>query len=172
MDKRAVVYAFLISVLFQACLGDNAKKRQTVQEDEFYTEAGGWDWVRIPLIKPYQATTVISTNEKSIWNIDFKKGLGTYNVRKIGVEDSTIYILSGRLDDTENILTLLNNNNVPTAWYIIDTRSKVEKGFASEKEFDKYLISQGYKYPKWYDIDSLCEALGDGGEVPWIPPHL
>jgi hypothetical protein len=136
--------------------------------DDFYTVTGGWDWVRVPLLKPYEAKKVDPEVETSNWGVALFNSLGTYNVKRVAAQDSIVYILSGRVDD-KNDSTLVNLRTVPTGWYAINVKTKLEKGFANEEEFKAYIKANNYPIPKWHSIDSLSKALGEGGQVPWIP---
>lgn len=173
MDKPTIIIPTLfLAVLLTSCWGQGEPKNNNQKSvDDFYTVTGGWDWIRVPLLKPYEAKKIDPEIETNGWGVKFYTSLGTFNVRRIDVQDSIIYILSGQINTTDDssINTLVNNTNVPTAWYAIDTRKGTEKGFASEAEFNSYISENKYPVPEWHDIDSLSKALGNGGKVPWIP---
>lgn len=168
MDKRAITIAsFILAVLTCGC--GNMGSKEDENQDKFYTVTGGWDWLRIPLLKPYELKNA-SPKTKNSWDIEFVNSFGTFNVKKVDVQDSVIYLLSGRINKSDtNTITIVNSKNVPTAWFAIDVKTKTEKGFASEEEFKAYIKTNNYPVPQWHDIDSLSKALGEGGKVPWMP---
>lgn len=170
MAKQQII--ILLSLLLAVLCGcgntGNQDKEKQDKQDKFYTVAGGWDWVRVPLLKPYAAKKVDPEVETSNWGVEFFNSLGTYNVKRVAVQDSVVYILSGQVDEKKDS-TLVNLRNVPTGWYAIDVRTKTEKGFASEQEFKAYIKENNYPAPQWHDIDSLSKALSEGNQVPWIP---
>lgn len=166
MAKRKIILSGLALVVLCGC--DNMSNKNKEKQDEFYTVTGGWDWIRVPLIKPYEVKKADPEIETNNWGIEFINSFGTYNVKRIDVQDSIIYILSGKMDD-KNDSTIVNSENVPTAWFAIDARTKTEKGFSSEAEFKEYIKENSYPAPQWHNIDSLSKALGEGGKVPWMP---
>lgn len=175
MNKRPIVFATFLVMLFllTSCWGqsDNEQvKDQEKEVDKFYTETGGWDWIRVPLIKPYEAKKIDPKLETNGWGIKLQSKLFQIDkVKKIDVQDSVIFILSGKIDNGIDDITAIGTLNVPTAWFVIDVKAKTEKGFSSASEFDKYLQSNNYPKPHWQDIDSISKMLGNRGQVPWIP---
>ncbi|ATL49379.1 hypothetical protein COR50_20575 [Chitinophaga caeni] len=142
---------------------DNGQaKDQQKQVDKFYTETGGWDWIRVPLIKPYEAKKIDPKLESSNWYISYGKIDNAINVKDVSVIDSIIYAYCG---DS----TLLDYKYIKAAWFIFDVKKNIKQGFSSESEFDNYLQSNNYPKPHWQDIDSISEMLGNGGQVPWMP---
>ena len=99
MVKRAIVKLIILCLLlfnFQNCGSRNLNKEQ---EDSFYVELGGWDYKRIPLIKPYEIINVNPEIDKS-WTINLsvssKLRQGQIgNLKKVSVTDSIIYAVSG-----------------------------------------------------------------------------
>jgi hypothetical protein len=166
MDKRTIIIGTVLLNLLIGC-GSRRDSRKNDQ-DTFYTVTGGWDWVRVPLLKPYEVKKADPEIETNDWGIEFINSFGTYNVKRVDVKDSIVFILSGKVDN-KNDSTIVNSQNVPTAWFVIDTKRKTEKGFASEEAFKSYIKDNNYPRPRWHDIDSLSKALANGSKVPWMP---
>lgn len=164
MDKRQIITWVLI-IAITACW--DAPKRQP-ERDDFYETKGGWDWIRVPLIKPYEALKIDPEVQTNPWVINlFSPNLvNTDHVRKICVKDSILYIISGMVAGTGDS-TSLGTRNLPTVWFIINSKQKTEKGFKSAKEFDKYIVENNYPLPDWHDIDTLFHNLSNGGKLPW-----
>lgn len=167
MDKRKIILSGLLFFILCGC--EDRSSRNEKNQNEFYTVTGGWDWIRVPLIKPYQAIKVDPEVETNGWGIKLYSNLYQIDkAKRIDVKDSIIYVLSGKVDGKEDF-TAIGTYNLPTAWFILDTRQKTENGFASEAEFRQYIKKNNYFLPQWHDIDSLSKALGEGGKVPWMP---
>ncbi|MDJ1467910.1 hypothetical protein QNI19_29135 [Cytophagaceae bacterium DM2B3-1] len=168
MDKRQII---VVSLLIVVCgCWNTSKQNKEKKQDDFYTTTGGWDWIRVPLLKPYDVRKTDPEIEANSWTIKFYTSLGTYNVKQVDVKDSIIFVLSGKVDEkNDSDSTLVNLINVPTGWYIIDTRKKIEKGFPSKEEFEMYIKENHYPIPQWHNIDSLSNALSQGAQVPWQP---
>lgn len=160
-----MILIFLLLFLF-GCNSLSSSKR----EDTFYSTFGGMGhWIRLPFIKPYEAKIVNPDMEESSWSIYPTKSLFIIgNIEYIDVQDSVIYILAGQVGRNKDS-TAIGTRNVPTAWFAIDVRSGVEKGFESDVEFYQYLSTKQYKRPHWLQIDSLVNEIGKGKPLPWLP---
>jgi hypothetical protein len=165
MAKREIVIFSIMLASFYGC--GNRTNVGKNDQDEFYNVTGGWDWVRVPLIKPYEVKKVdpeIKTNSWTIVLFDTLANLSNIeNVKKVGVVDSTIFVLSGGDKDS----TYFGGIKVAVAFHILNVKKKIERGFTSELEFNAYIDDNNYSIPSWYDIDSLSEALGNKGNLPW-----
>ncbi len=164
MDKRKIIieilYAFLTTILF-SCMNKIEKQNP----DSFYENISGYDWIRIPLVKPYELRIANPQDSTSMWDIAFVKLLGTYNVKKVDVKDSIIYILSGDIGNGGS--TFVNLTNAPTGWFIIDTKINTEVGFFNENDFNDYIINHRYPKPAWMCIDSLSNSIVKENKLPW-----
>jgi hypothetical protein len=167
MDKREVIILGLSLILIGSCFNTKDKGKEKKQ-DSFYSNTGGWDWVRIPLIKPYAAKKIDPRIKSNGWGIKLMSNLYQIDrAKKVSIQDSIIYVISGKISDQEDI-TAIGTHNFPTAWFIIDTKFKTEKGFPSKNTFDQYILNNGYPVPVWYDLDSLSNALEKGEKLPWF----
>lgn len=129
------------------------------EQDSFYNR-DNWGLIRMPLIKPYVVETAESKSE-STWGIKFVHSFGTYNIKRVAVQDSIVFLRSGKVDERDDS-TLVNSENVSKAWFVINTRNQVEKGFDNELAFKNYIKENNYPLPHWYSIDSLSKSLGSG----------
>ncbi|RBQ02711.1 hypothetical protein DRW42_25540 [Pedobacter miscanthi] len=70
--------------------GNNSKNSK--QSDEFYTDKGGMDWGRVPIIKPYEIVTLRPGNwgVRSVDASDVR--LSIPGVRSVNDVDSIIFI--------------------------------------------------------------------------------
>jgi hypothetical protein len=163
VDKRTIIIPTLLALLLTSCRGQGEPKNgNQKQVDEFYTVTGGWDWIRVPLLKPYEVKKIDPNIETNTWYIAYGKIDNAINVKSVSVIDSIIYAYC--CDST-----LLDYKYVKSAWFIFDTKQDIKQGFPSEAEFNQYINDNKYPVPQWHDIDSLSKALGNGGKVPWIP---
>lgn len=154
------MHTFLAITLF-GCMNKIEKQNP----DSFYENISGYNWIRIPLVKPYELRITNPQDSTSMWDIAFVKLMGTYNIKKVDVKDSIIYILSGDIGDGGN--TFVNLTNANTGWFIIDTKMKTEKGFFNEKDFNDHIIIHRYSRPSWMSIDSLANSIIKKNKLPW-----
>jgi len=164
MEKRILVlilFGGLMIYNITGCIRD-AKK---VADPFYYTFSNG-DLQIVPLIKPYKIECV--QGQESNWSMDFSDGYGTFNIKRIDVNDSIIYLLCGQIDSINSITFISGIGNVPTAWFILDTKKKKEVGFKTLVEFNNFLKSSHYGHPRWRNIDSLYTRLCNGGNQPWL----
>ena len=133
--QQVIVLGLLLATLYGCGNRNNNENKQ----DEFYSVTGGWDWVRVPLLKPYEVKRVDPEIKTNPWGTKLYSDLYSADrVKRVDVQDSVIYLLCGTVDEKKDT-TAIGTKNVPTAWFAIDTRTKTEKGFASEEEFNTYI---------------------------------
>jgi hypothetical protein len=162
MNKGSLL---LLLVMITTTLEGCMNKKEQPTPDSFYESFTGYDYNRIPLIKPYELRTYNPQDGQSRWDIAFVKLLGTYNVKKVDVQDSIIYILSGNVGDGDS--TFVNRTTAPTGWFIIDARLSNEKGFLNQNDFNDYILQHQYPNPLWMDIDSLADSIRKKNKLPW-----
>jgi hypothetical protein len=146
-----------IPVLLCGCNAPNE------EQDDFYNR-DNWGLIRMPLIKPYVAVTGDDGPNRR-WTIGPVHLFATYNIKRVAVQDSIVFLRSGKVDE-RNDSTIINTINVSKAWFVIDARNQVEKGFDNENEFKQYVEKNNYPLPHWYNLDSLAELLGSKS-LPW-----
>lgn len=165
MANYKIIVLGLFLITFLGCNNVFKKNEKKVIQEEVYTSRGGWDWIRVPLLKPYEVKKIDPDIEKNTWVLNFKRQLRNHaatNVKQVNVIDSTIYIACG---DS----TLFDFQYVKSAWYIISLKKNYEIGFTVESEFIKFIQENNYTAPYWYDLDSLSNVLGMGAKLPWFP---
>ncbi len=131
------------------------------KEGDFYTRSSGWDYARLPLIEPYEATNV--TGDEWLLDNDLINPSGNNsagNISKIGVSKPYIFIYC---DST----TLVNGQEVDCAWYIINADKNELSTFLTEKECNNYLSKRKITLPEMYEIDSLWNEFDKAEKLPW-----
>jgi len=158
-------YLFLLLVACSAC-GSNGKQKQ-----DFYARAGGWDWVRLPLLEPYEVRLVDPEIPQNSWLFEFKDPTlgGTQLVKRVAIEDSIIYLRCGSITEFDRDTTNIGSTMSPTAWFVIDVYMKTEEGFPEEAAYLAYLEEHHYPRPRWLDVDSLSDTFGKNKKLPWQP---
>lgn len=156
---------FIAILLFMTSC--NYGSKQDKQTDSFYAKSSGFDYRRLPLIKPYEA---ISTN-KETWDVQFhvkgKKYPETYvtgviNVKKVAVQNGVLMLFT----PDSNFIT----EGLPIyQWFVVIPEKQVEKGFETEQEFLDYLKGIGMEKPEMKDIDTLHDQFEKTKCLDWIP---
>jgi hypothetical protein len=151
--------------------------------DAYYIETEGLDYVRFPLIKPFDATSGAS----DIWILGIGHDTFVYsdNIYEITVLKNFILVHSIGV-------TIVDGDSVQEGWYVFNTTDKeflkkfktekdflknygIEKyflkGFETEKEFSKYLKSIHIDEDKlvWQKPADLYKQFKETGCLPWIP---
>lgn len=153
LKEKIIILCFVVS-FFQACNNKNDSV------DTFYTEKGGWDNGRIPLLKPYEA---IIDNKELGWGIgleglDGDTGFG--NIKSVNVIDSVILIYS------EN--SILHGIDVKQSWHVIIPSKRIEKGFSKKLDYTNYLNELGLaQEPKLYDIEIVAGYFDKYDDIDW-----
>lgn len=151
-----------------SCFENNSGKKQ---QDNFYLTGAGWDWLRLPLIKPYYAMCPSlnrDSDEKKPWDVELYSDLlySAHNIKYLNIQDSIIYILCGSVNDNLDS-TIVKGNIVAKAWFIVDVKRKEENHFLQEQEFYAYVKKRKYPKPVWQNIDSIHNKFGETGKLPW-----
>jgi len=109
----------------------------TQNTDTFYTDKGGVDYMRVPLIKPYELLSIPGHDN---WAARLKEN--TLNVSVDSVKMANVF---------QNIILLYSTNTVFQSepvrelWVVIIPNKHVEVGFDNFKECAAYLRKQGVK---------------------------
>lgn len=146
----------LVFISLSACRQDNKHK-----VDEFYTEKGEWDSVRIPFIKPYEAIIV---DEKHSWVMNLKVLDGGtssfYNIKKATVENGFILAYTGR--------TLMMSVEIKESWWVISPSRKIEKGFSDQQQYWTYLKTLGFKKePRLHRMKVIASYYENHDTMVW-----
>jgi len=128
--------------------------------DLFYTNTGGFDLKRVPLIKPYEAIKV-SDNE---WQIQLftTRLLSTviHFANEVDLVDSAILIhVKGE--------TIIKENIYNEGWFIVIPKLNLEEGFNIKGDFDEYLSKLHLKDYKFKLTDSVYAQFVRDGYVKW-----
>lgn len=129
--------------------------------DGFYTDIGGFGtYLRIPLIKPYEAKRIT----KDEWRIDLQTPqlleLSIHHVMGLNVINNVIIIYA---EGEVSIRDVKYNE----AWFVIIPEMKEEKGFEKKEDFDKYLSSLQIINPKFYNVNKVYEEFSKNKKIDW-----
>jgi hypothetical protein len=127
----------------------------------FFASTGGWDYRRMALIEPYDAT---NTTNDGPWRIGLKTitPSGAAKATKLNVIDKK-YIIAYAPD------SVLNHERVEEVWFVIIPAENIEQGFATEAEFLAYLSYRGVEQPELRDVEALYQELFENGYLDWFP---
>jgi hypothetical protein len=161
-----IVVSTLALFVFQACtfLLYDVIKSPDVQPTgvAFFESGGGWDYIRIPLIEPYQA---LSADEKT-WSISLKTDSYRY---QFSIDISELDVINSRFIATYCANCTLDGVQVDERWFIIIPEENIEIGFTKEEEFLTYLEDKGIDNPNLTDVNELYDEFVDKGYLEWFP---
>lgn len=142
-DKMKQHIFLLITILSIVGCGSNSKNGK--QSDEFYTDKGGIDLWRVPLIKPYEIVT-LREGDWGARSVDtFDVPLSMPGVRTVNVVDSVIFIFGTK--------TILNGQEVEAAWFVIKSKNHKVWGFKDHQNYLNHIHSIGIgNEPKLLDV--------------------
>lgn len=154
---------FLITYL-SACnsVNDRDAQKERQSDDDFYTDRGGFaTFLRVPLIKPYEAQKI----SKDVWRIHLRitadiLALAIDNVKEINVVDSCILVHS-------NGGTPIKHVNYNEAWFVIIPAQNIEKAFTEKEDFLDYLTTQNISASKLYNVDRAYDRFYETRKVDW-----
>ena len=150
-------------LLITSCRGEKNKfKFKTYEEKFFYTDCNGFDYIRFPLIMPYEAMCIDREN----WIINLNPGVGYYlsinDILEVSVVDSMIFVHT-------NSTGFFDGDHEPWQWFVVIPSKKIEIGFSTKKEFEKYLEQFNTREINWINIENAYYQFKDTECLPWIP---
>ncbi len=160
-----------------SCNFSNKKEKipnKNKNTDIFYIENEGLDYVRFPLIKPFDITSI---DVEQSWLL----GRG-HNTDIYADYISQLIVFKDYVLVHSNGNTIVDSNSVKEAWYIVDTKEKdfskdfttekkFLKGFTTKKDFLNYIKSINIDSAKlnWQKPADLYKQFKETGCLPWIP---
>jgi hypothetical protein len=131
--------------------------------DKFYTDQGEFDMSRFPLIKPYEAMTLIPPDESG------------WFVRPEDSDTSAYQVISGvkALNNIDSIIfayaenTFINGQEVKKGWFVLIPKQQKLLDFSTEKKYFKYLDSVGIKPPKLFNPNRVLHYYFDKDTLDW-----
>jgi hypothetical protein len=134
----------------------------------FYVSDGDWDFLRMPLIEPYE---IIKGSEDLGWSMKLFIAPTEQNyyrsvkrIERIAIEENAILIHSSYIESSAEVL-----GKEILFWYVIIPDEKIEKGFKEEYEFQRYTQELGIINPKWIDPLTAFQQFEKTGCLDWIP---
>lgn len=153
-----------LAIAFLSCnRSKNNHKFSSEKEQDFYTEHQGMDYIRFPLIMPYE---VICTDLQEMnWLVDLKTNPNYYSsitkLQKIAISKGVISIYS--MDNT-----LVTAGQEVWHWFVVFPSKKIEIGFSSEKAFNEYIKSNGITNLNWIEPNEAYHQFKKTECLPWI----
>lgn len=122
------------------------------------------DYVRFPLIYPYEVMNADFGDEKWIINLNGNIPFygSVYKVSQIAVEKDIIMAYTDRTDR-------IFNDEAALQWFVLIPSKKIEVGFSSELEFKKYIHNCGVSDFLWWNVRDAYKKFKKTECLPWIP---
>lgn len=139
-------------------------------QDSFYEEGSGWDYLRFPLLKPYYA---IYIDNESGWGIplqlepskrNFLHYLQIQDVRKIAIDKGIIMVYT----PFEKPIYVSPEQEKELHWFIL-IPDQAELGFETEEEFTAQIKEYDIGQPLWQEPKSILQTYDQTGCLNWIP---
>ncbi|GAB1472090.1 hypothetical protein MASR2M66_29680 [Chloroflexota bacterium] len=160
---------FSMVVLFVICIY-GCKPIEYIQRDPFYKYGNGSNYLRFPLIKPYDA---IYLDDGFGWRIllsgnILESNMYYYNqindISKISVINKLIIVNSAYTQDIEEDI-----GEKQYYWFVLLPTQKTEQGFETESDLLSYLQMQGVLSVTWDTPDQIMEEFESTLCLDWIP---
>jgi hypothetical protein len=150
-------------IIFVCCYLTSCKQNSSrnASSDSFYTDKGSFDMARIPLIKPYEATTPSTNVNWIVASIDT-------NDIPVTIEGTKELNITHGMILIHSVNTTLNYQPVKEAWFIIFPKKRHIKGFESHKKYTDLLKQLGLiNEPKLYSLGKVFNYFDSHGKVNW-----
>ena len=169
MNKNKLQFNF-VTVLLLVVLLSGCMTMASSNRDPFYRDNGGWDSVRIPLIKPYYAILIKGDRN---WQIplfanvsskDIYYYITLHHVEKIAVESSILMVYTPYIENVDASI-----GQKVLHWFVFVPDKNLETGFDNEADFLKYIQNYDVQVPAWEFPDSIYKQFIKTGCLDWIP---
>ena len=129
MNNLKTIIIFLILVIIISCSRNKNKYPFANQKEKnFYTNCGGFDYIRFPLIYPYDVQNADVGSDKWIIDLDLHELYNSiYKAKDVCVVDSIILAHSTSTNP-------IREGRKPLQWFVIVPSDSIEIGFSSETE--------------------------------------
>ena len=151
-------------------------------QTDFYSDSGGWDYRRVPLIAPYELLSTLKHDNIRVWFCIKRNNLNEFggpgldtdrlSVEYVGISDSIIYLgYSEAFDD------IIIGGERYAAWKshrfaIIDVPTNSVEWHETEDEWLNALNKRNIINPQLHHVDSLYEDLANNNRLLSNPPKL
>ena len=163
MRALRLIISFWIAGVLGCNTTENSDSDKRINSmDPFYSDRGGFGtYLRIPLIKPYEAIKV----SKEEWRIELQVTkelleLSIHNVTEISVHDSVIFVYAKGGTSIRHII-------YDEAWFVIIPSKNLEKGFTEKEQLLSYLKEQNISEPKLYNANNVYEKFRKEQKINW-----
>lgn len=160
MPRTLILFISLFAIISLYACNPLEKKTDNVKRDVFYTDKGGFDRPRIPLIKPYELVKVSSSE----WRMELLStdllALSVHNIKGVSIDSSRIFLYSE--GGTE-----VRNNQYNKAWFIVDATTGKEKAILGYQDFYSEVTSLGLSQILLHSPDSVYRAFNSSGIIEW-----
>lgn len=149
-------------------------------QTDFYSDSGGWDYRRVPLIAPYELLSTLKHDNSRVWFCIKRNNLNEFggpglntdrlSVEYAGIADSTIYLsYSEAFDD-------IIDRERQSAWkshrfVIIDVPTDSIEWHETKDEWLNALNKRNITNPQLHHVDSLYEDFANNNRILFNPPQ-
>lgn len=158
----SIVSLTLISCSGSQSTDDSRALYDSTTSNTFYSKTTGFDYRRLPLLKPYEA---MSINQKT-WSIKLQLHSLRYQP---SINDITQLGISGEVIVSYSKDTLLEGESVADAWFIIIPANSIERGFSDYASMTAFLGEKRKAIPDLKDADQYYKTFIDGDRLDWFP---
>lgn len=149
-------------------------------QTDFYSDLGGWDYRRVPLIAPYELCSMLKYDNIRVWVCIKRNNLNEFggpgldtdrlSVEYAGISDSIIYLsYSEAFDD------VIIGGERYDAWKshrfaIIDVPTDSIEWHETKDKWLNALNKRNITNPQRYHVDSLYEDFANNNRLLFNPP--
>lgn len=150
-------------------------------QTDFYSDLGGWDYRRVPLIAPYELCSTFKHDNIRVWVCIKRNNLNEFggpglntdrlSVEYAGISDSTIYLsYSEAFDD---IISGKRYDALTSPRFaIIDVPTDSIEWHETEAEWLDALHKRNIANPQRHHVDSLYEDFANNNRLLFNPPKM
>ncbi|HRH37889.1 MAG TPA: hypothetical protein PK760_06060 [Flavobacteriales bacterium] len=165
LSLGGVILLLLVKVVVNWAI---AERRCPWHYSDYYTKKGGWDYIRMPLIQPYDLESLDGGDrwDAGYWNGASREPIYADEV----VVFDTLFVTYAAVDPTPPY-------SHPEHWALCIPKRKVVIKAATWNDMRNIIVERTtvtdttyWNNISWLDCDSLWARFREkGGSLPWIP---
>ena len=168
-NKKTFIFKFLailLSVMVVGCLDKKGETNKLIIDD-YYTRGTGWDYQRIPLVKPFE---LVKMKKNDSWSLNTHE-LPNYAsdispIKLINISEKYIFGYKKQYQSSN-----LPQFKTPEKWFILDVGRNKLLVYDSEKRFKATLSKKGIEFVL-FDPFEIQRTFKEERILPWFPREV
>lgn len=178
MKKTKKTILIVLMTILAGIVLSYGKIKQYMDDRAFYTKTHGWDYLRMPLIPPFELNDITFNENMEFagkWTLDgphdnddvfnLLMDYQVSNVTKVDIIDDYIFFYC----DEEDVKIGDEVIKFESKYVVLNTLNYEASKFSSETDFTEYVKGLGINKVDWKDTAECYKQFRETKILPWFP---